>query len=64
MHKKREDFHNIFTSLKNLSTQKKELKNKVLYDARDLYNNLYHSYKDKYFEEINSLDTENRKRLD
>ena len=25
---------------------------------------MYHSYKDKYNREINSLDTENRKRLD
>ena len=68
MCKKLEDFHNIFTSLKNLRTQKKkkkkELKNKVLHDAGDLYNNLYHSYKDKYNGEINSLDKENRKRLD
>ena len=67
MCKKLEDFHDIFTSLKNLRTQKKkkkELKNKVLQDAGDLYNNLYHSYKDKYNGEINSLDKENRKRLD
>ena len=54
----------IFTILKNLTTQKKELKNKVLNNAGDLYNSLYHSYKDKYNREINSLDTENRKRLD
>ena len=67
MYKKLEDFHNIFTSLKNLRTQKKkkkELKNKVLHDAGDLYNNLYHSYNDKYNGELNSLDKKNRKRLD
>ena len=64
MHKKLEDFHNIFTSLKNLSTQKKELKNKVLNDAGHLYINLYHSYKDKCSREINSSDTKNRKKLD
>ena len=54
----------IFTILKNLTTQKKELKNKVLNNAGDLYNSLYHSYKDKYNREINSLDTKNRKKLD
>ena len=47
-----------------LTRKKKELKNKILNNTGGLYNNLYHSYKDKYNREINSLDTENRKRLD
>ena len=44
--------------------KKKELKDKVLKDAREIYNELYYIYKDKYNEKINSLDTKNRKELD
>ena len=44
--------------------KKKELKDKVLKDAREFYNELYYIYKDKYNEKINSLDTKNRKELD
>ena len=40
----------------------KNLKTKVLNDAGDLYNDLYYIYKNKYNKEINSLDTENRKK--
>ena len=43
--------------------KKKKLKNKVLYNAGDLYKNLYYAYKDKYNKEINSLDTKNREKL-
>ena len=43
--------------------KKKELKNKVLSNARDLYKNLYYAYKDKYDKETNSLDTKNREKL-
>ena len=42
----------------------KELKNKVLSNARNLYNDLYYIYKDKYNKEINSLNTKNRIKLD
>ena len=67
MHKKLQDFNEKFTGLKNViprTKDKKELKEKVLNDARDLFNNLYCTYKDKYSEEINSLNTENKKKLD
>ena len=43
--------------------KKKELKNKVLSNAGDLYKSLYYAYKDKYNKGINSLDTKNRERL-
>ena len=39
----------------------KELNNEVLSNVRDLYNELYYIYKDKYNKEINNLDTKNRK---
>ena len=43
MHNRLKDFSKQITNLKNVSsrTKEKKLKNKVLYDARDLYNNLY-----------------------
>ena len=44
--------------------KKKELKNKVLSNAENLYNKLYYIYKDKYNKEINSLDTKNKEKLD
>ena len=43
--------------------KKKELKNKVLSNAENLYNELYYIYKDKYNKEINSLDTKNKEKL-
>ena len=67
MYKKLKDFHKKFTDLKNVTPwteDKKSLKTKVLRDAGDLYNALYYIYKNKYNKEINSLDTENRKKLD
>ena len=42
--------------------KQKELKNKVLFNAENLYNKLYYIYKDKCNKEINSLDT--KKKLD
>ena len=42
----------------------KELNNEVLSNVRDLYNELYYIYKDKYNKEINNLNTENKKKLD
>ena len=44
--------------------KQKELKNKVLCNAENLYNKLYYIYKDKCNKEINSLDTKNKKKLD
>ena len=36
----------------------------MLINAGDLYNSLYYIYKNKYNKKINSLDTENRTKLD
>ena len=44
--------------------KKKELKNKVLSNAEILYNKLYYIYKNKYNEEIDSFDTENKEKFD
>ena len=63
MHKKLKNFRIKFTSLKNVTPQteaNKNLKEKVLDNAGDLFNDLYYIYKDKYNEEINSLNTKNK----
>ena len=60
-------YHEKFTSLNNLTPRtenKEELKQEVLNNADDIYNELYHIYKNKYNEKINSLDTKNRIKLD
>ena len=67
MQKKLQDFNKKFTVLKNVAPQteaNKNLNEKVLNNAGDLYNDLYHICKNKYNKELNSLDTENRKKLD
>ena len=54
-HKKLKDFHEKFTSLKNVAPRteaNKNLKEKVLDDAGDLYNDLYYIYKNKYNKEF------------
>ena len=64
MYKKLNDFHKKFTRFKIVAPwtkDKKSLKNKVLSNARVLYNDLYYIYKDKYDEKINRLDTKNKK---
>ena len=55
MHKTMKDFHKKFTSLGNVVSRtnyNKTLKNKVLINAGDLYNDLYYIYKDKYNKKI------------
>ena len=47
-----------------MKRKKKELKYQVLSNARKVYNELYYIYKKKYNKEINSLETENRTKLD
>ena len=67
MYKKLNNFNDEITSLNNINSPKKntkELKNEVLSNVRDLYNELYYIYKDKYNKEINSLDTKNKEKLD
>ena len=59
MYKKLNKFNDEIIGLKNVASrkeEKKELKNKVLSNAENLYNELYYIYKDKYNKEINSLD--------
>ena len=59
--------HKKFISLKNLTPRtenNKKLKQEVWINAGDLYNSLYYIYKNKYNKKINSLDTENRTKLD
>ena len=60
-------YHKKFISLKNLTPRtenNKKLKQEVLINAGDLYNSLYYIYKNKYNKKTNSLDTENRTKLD
>ena len=67
MYKKLNKFNDEIIGLKNVVSrkkEKKELKNKVLSNAKKLYNELYYIYKDKYNKKINSLDKENRTKLD
>ena len=60
-------YHKKFTSLNNLTPRtenKEKLKQEVLNNAGDIYNELYYIYKNKYNKKINSLDTKNRIKLD
>ena len=52
-----------FTKFKIWTKEYKRLKNQVLINAGNLYNDFYYIYKNKYVEEINSLDTESKKSL-
>ena len=55
MYKNLNKFNDEITSLNNINPQKKntkELRNKVLSNVRDLYNELYYIHKDKYNKEI------------
>ena len=45
------------------SKDNKNLKEKVLNDVGDLFNELCYIYKDKYSKEINNLNTEDKKKL-
>ena len=66
MHRKLKNFREKFTGLKNLTPQaedKEDFLKKVLNDAKDLFNDLYYIYKDKYNKKINSLNTEDRKKF-
>ena len=66
MYKNLNDFHKKFTRLKTVASRtkdKKILKNKVLSNVRNLYNDLYYIYKYKYNEEINSLQKIKKGRL-
>ena len=61
------EHHKKFTSLNNLvprTENNEKLKQEVLINAGDIYNELHCSYKNKYSKKINSLDTKNRQKLD
>ena len=67
MSKKLNKFNDGIIGLKNVGSrkkEKKELKNKVLSNAKNLYNKLYYIYEDKYNREIKSLDTKNKEKFD
>ena len=67
MHKTLKNFNKKFTVLKKVIPQtknNKKLKEKVLDNAENLFNDLHYIYKDKYNEEINSMDTKNKKKFD
>ena len=59
--------HKKFTSLNNLVLQTEDnekLKQEVLINAGDIYNELYDIYRNKYSKKINSLNTKNRMKLE
>ena len=59
--------HKKFTSLNNLVLQTEDnekLKQEVLINAGDIYNELYYIHKNKYNKKKNSLKTKNRKKFD
>ena len=65
MCKKLKDFHKKFTRfiiVAQRTKDKKILKNKVLSNAINLFNDLYYIYKDKYNKEINRLNIENKRK--
>ena len=60
-------YHKKFTSLNNLTPRtenKEKLKQEVLINAGDIYNELYDIYRNKYSKKINSLNTKNRMKLE
>ena len=61
------EYHKKSTSLKNLvprTKNNKELKQEVIVNASNIYNELYYICKNKYNKKINSLGTKNRIKLD
>ena len=66
MYKKLNDFQKSFNKLKAVNPQTDEnkvLKSNVLDNVRDLFNDLYYIYKDKYNEEKDGLNTKGKKLL-
>ena len=58
MHKRLNDFHKKFIKLKSVNPQteaNKDLRAKVLDNAGDIFNELYHISKEKYEEEKDAL---------
>ena len=64
MYKRLNDFKKRFSRLKIVNPQIDEIKNlqeKGLDDVRDLFNELYYIYKDKYSKEKDGLNTKYKK---
>ena len=67
MHKRLNDFHKKFIKLKGVNPQTKvneDVKAKVLDNAGDIFNELYHIYKEKYEEEKDALNEKDTKKFD
>ena len=63
MHKKLNDFKKRFNKFKDVNPETDEniaLKQKVLGNVGDLFNDLYYIYKDKYNKEKDGLNTKNK----
>ena len=63
MHKKLNDFKKRFNKFKAVNPETDEniaLKQKVLDNVGDLFNDLYYIYKDKYNKEKDGLNTKNK----
>ena len=61
------EYHEKFNQLNNLKTRTKDnekRKQEVLISVADIYNQLYCIYKNKCNKKIESLDAENKKKLD
>ena len=61
------EYHEKFNSLNNLKPQTKDnekLKQEVLTNVCDIYNELYDVYKSKYSKKIDKLSAKNKKKLD
>ena len=67
MHKRLDDFHKTFTKLKSVNAQieaNKDLKTKDLDNARDILNELYYIYKEKWEEIKDDLNNKDRNKFD
>ena len=67
MHKRLNDFHKKCIKLKGVNPQTKaneDLKEKVLDNAGDIFNELYYIYKEKYEEEKDALNEKDTKKFD
>ena len=63
MHKKLNDFKKRFNKFKAVNSERDEniaLKQKVLGNVEDLFNDPYYIYKDKYNKEKDGLNTKNK----
>ena len=67
MFKQMKEYHEKFNSLNNLKAwteDTEKLKQEVLTNVGDIYNELYYIYKSKHSKKINSLNAKNKQNLD